>query len=76
MGLRAPSDGDGDGDAVAGDFVHTLAPRVGTRHDPAFPRLALTAAAHSTILQMISPVIVARKDDPHNLIGDRYGVRG
>ena len=52
MGLRAPSDGDADGDAVAGDFVHTLAPRVGTRHNPAFPRLTLTAAAHSTILQI------------------------
>ena len=52
MGLRAPSDGDADGDAEAGDFVHTLASRVGTRHNPAFPRLTLTAAAHSTILQI------------------------
>ena len=66
VGLRAP------GDAHNGDFTHTEAPHAGTRHNPKFPRITLTAAAHSTILQMISPVVAARKDDPHNLIGMEY----
>ena len=66
VGLRAP------GDEHNGDFTHTEAPHAGTRHNPKFPRIKLTAAAHSTILQMISPVVAARKDDPHNLIGMEY----
>ena len=57
------------------DFTASLPVHRATRHNPAFPRITLKPEAHSTILQLISPV-TANPNDLHRPDRARVHRRG